>query len=283
MPKEDKKLAVSLMLLSSLSFAIMGLMVKFSGDIPVFEKVFARNLISLFVAIIVLVKSSSRFFGKLENQKFLFLRSLLGLSGVALFFYAIHNMNLADSSMLNKMSPFFVTIFASLFLKEKITRRSILILVIVFLSVLLIVKPKLDFTILPAFAGLTSAACAGGAYTILRYLKDKEKPETIVFYFSLFSVIVMFPLMMINFVIPSLEEFFALLGIGVFAGIAQILLTYSYRYGKASELSIYSYTNVVFSGVFGFVFMKEIPDILSFVGITLIVVTSTYFYKWSKS
>jgi len=64
---DNKPRSVIYMLISSLSFAMMGAMVKFSGDIPVFEKVFVRNLISLFIAFIVIKKKGTSIFGKIKG------------------------------------------------------------------------------------------------------------------------------------------------------------------------------------------------------------------------
>lgn len=78
---EKKSKAVIYMLLSALFFAFMAAMVKLSGDVPVLEKVFFRNLISLFVAFGALKNSNGSIFGKKENQKYLIARSFLGLTG----------------------------------------------------------------------------------------------------------------------------------------------------------------------------------------------------------
>ena len=109
----DKKLkAVILMLVSSLAFACSAAAVKLSGDLPVFEKVFFRNILAVVIAFIALRRQKEAVFGKKENQKYLLLRSLLGVLGMVLYFYAISNLYLADSAMLHKLFPFFVTVFA---------------------------------------------------------------------------------------------------------------------------------------------------------------------------
>ncbi|PID26807.1 MAG: EamA family transporter [Candidatus Cloacimonadota bacterium] len=281
MPTDNIKKAIIFMLISSLSFAFMGVFVKILVNIPVFEKVFVRNLVSLFIALFVILKKGKPIFGKKENQKYLIARSLLGLSGVILFFYALSNMYLADASILNKISPFFVTLFATLFLKEKLSKIQIPALIIVFIGAIMIIKPRFDFSVIPALAGFLSAIFAGGAYTMVRHLRGKEDPSTIVFYFSFVSVIGISPFLFVDFVIPNFIEALYLIGIGVFAGIAQIALTHSYRYAKASEISIYNYTNIVFSAILGFVIFSEIPDIISIVGGLLIIITAFMVFKYN--
>jgi drug/metabolite transporter (DMT)-like permease len=281
---DNKPKAVLFMIISAFAFAVMGAMVKLSGDIPVFEKVFFRNLVSLSIAFIILYRNKESYFGKRENQKYLLGRSLLGLSGVIFYFYAISKLLLADSAMLNKLSPFFVTLFACLFLKEKLSKIQIPALIVVFIGAILVIKPQFSLEVLPAFSGMLSAVCAGAAYTLVRYLKNKEHPSTIVFYFSLISVLGMIPFMIFNFKVPTSCQLVYLIGTGVFAAIGQFSLTYGYKFAPASEVSIYNYLSILFSGVIGFFLWNEIPDVLSIFGGVLIILAAvvTFVYNNKK-
>ncbi len=267
----QKTTAVLLILLSAFTFSVMQAFLKLSGDIPVYEKVFFRNLVSCFIAFLIVRKKGLSLFGKKENRGFLMLRSLLGVIGMALYFYAIGHMNLADSSLLNKLSPFFVTIFAASFLKEKITAIQIWALVIVFFASLLVIKPRFDLSVLPALAGFSSAIFAGAAYTAVRYLGKLEKPATIVFFFSLVSTLTMIPFIIANPIMPNMNQLLLLLGTGVLAAIGQFTLTYAYRMAPASDIAIYNYTNIVFAGWWGFMIWQEVPDFMSISGAILIV------------
>jgi drug/metabolite transporter (DMT)-like permease len=281
---DHKPKAVLYMLFSAFAFAVMGAMVKLSGSIPVFEKVFFRNLISLIVAYAMIKNSQASFWGKRENRKFLLARATLGLIGVVFYFYAISNLILADSSMLNKLSPFFVTLFACWFLKEKLSPIQIPALIVVFSGAMLIIKPQFDLSILPALAGAASAMTAGAAYTLVRYLKDRENPATIVFYFSFVSVVGMIPFVLMDFHIPTMMQFFFLIGTGVFAAIGQFALTFAYKYAPAAEISIYNYFSILFSAVIGYLIWGEVPDGLSMLGGALVVAAAglTFWYSNRK-
>lgn len=280
---DNKPKAIIFMLLSALCFAFMGVMVRLSGDIPLFEKVFYRNLISLFVALVIILKSKKRLFGKRENQIYLISRSLSGLLGVVLYFYAIDNLVLADASILNKLSPFFVTLFAFIFLKEKLSPIQIPALIAVIVGSILIIKPQFNLEVLPAISGFFSAVFAATAYTILRFLRDKEDYSTIVFYFSLVSVVVIFPIMMMNYKHPTLVQFICLIGTGIFAAIAQFALTLAYKYAPAGEISIYDYSNIIFSSFLGFIFWHEIPDLLSLIGGALIIFAGIAIFMYNNN
>jgi drug/metabolite transporter (DMT)-like permease len=277
----DKVKAAVYMSLSALSFAVMAAMVRLAGDIPIIEKVFFRNLVSLLIAFFMLRKTKYSFFGKKGNTIWLVLRSAFGLLGVILYFYSVDNITLADSSMLNRLSPFFVTVFAAFFLKERITKIEIPALIIVFTASLLIVKPTFNVQVLPYMAGIIAAAGGGAAYTIIRFLRNRENPLTIVFFFSFFSVVSLLPFLFIDFKIPNLEQAMYLILIGVFAAGGQFGLTYGYKYGRASEASLYSYLNVVFAAFIGFILWTEVPDLLSIISSIVIILVSVFlvFYK----
>ncbi len=268
------------MAVSSLSFAIMSLMVRQAGDLPLLEKVLFRNLISLIIAIVIIAKNGESFWGQPKNRKYLILRSIGGLGGVMMYFYCISNMNMSDGTMLNKLSPFFVILFASFFLKEKLNRHQIIGIIIAFLASLLIIKPQFDLVVLPAVLGLGSAVFAGFAYAIIRLLNIRgESPGTIVFYFSLISLVVTLPGAIANFVVPTPVQWLYLLGIGVFAGIGQMFMTESYHYSRASDIAPYKYLHVLFTAIISIIFLGEAPDLLSILGSVIIVGAFIYLYK----
>lgn len=265
----------------------MSVTVKYIQTIPVFQKVFFRNSVSLVMAFYIIVKSKPKgiitFTGKLENQRYLFPRAFLGLLGVFLNFYAISNLKLADSQILNRLSPIWVSFFALIFLKESLSKYQILSIIIALIGAVLVIKPEFSFGMLPALAGFTSGITAGASYTILRHLRGKEKPETIIFYFSLFSIIGSLPFMIPVFIKPTPIEFLFLISTGVFASIGQFGLTHAYRHAKASQVSIYTYSGIVMAAIIGFIIWKEVPDILSILGGILIIASAYIVYKKATS
>ncbi|GAA0078584.1 DMT family transporter [Clostridium sp. CTA-5] len=269
-------------ILSAFGFAMMSAFVKLAGDLPSFEKAFFRNLVSTIVAFTLILKHKESFFGKRENQKTLILRSLFGTLGIVLNYYTIDILVLSDANMLNKLSPFFVIIFSALFLKERINMRQIIALGIAFLGALFIIKPSFNLEILPALAGVGGAIFAAAAYTCVRELGGKEKPDTIVFYFSLFSTVVLFPFMMFSYKPMALIQFLYLILAGVFASLGQFGITLAYKYAAAKEISIFDYSNILFSAIISLVMFNQLPDYLSFIGYIVIFSASLYMFVYNK-
>ena len=263
--------AVGFMLLSAASFAVMGAMVKAADTVPVHEKVFFRNLVTLVVTVVMALQRRENPFGPTRHLTLLLARSFAGLGGVYLYFYAIGRLNLADASLLNKVSPFFVTLFAARWLGERLNRRVAAGLVLAFAGAALVIEPVFAFEPLPALAGLGSALGAGLAYTIVRSLKGRERPFRIVFYFSLVSTVAMIPPLAFDHVVPTGWQWVWLLGTGLFAAGGQVCLTLAYHRAPAGQISIWGYNHVLFSLIIGLVVWGERPDLLVYVGGALIV------------
>lgn len=279
-----KQKGIIYILLSALFFSIMAASVKSVPDLPLSEKIFFRNFVGLVAVFFTVVRMKIPL--KVHNPRLMLMRALLGLTGVGLYYAALELLPLADAVILNKLSPFFVMIFASFFLKEKIGKYQKLALAIGVLGALLVIKPTFDVSILPALLALLSAAFAGAAYTVIRKLTEYDQPTVIVFYFCLISSVVLVPFMVIEgFVVPNFKELLGLLSIGISALLAQLFMTNAYKYAPASELSVYTYVNIVFSALWGFLLWTEIPDLISIIGGLLIISAAfvNYFSKRMKT
>lgn len=283
MNRERPALAAFLMVCSAFSFAVMGAAVKYAEGIPVFEKVLFRNLVILLFALFSLARRSVNPLGSRQARPRLLLRSLLGYIGVTLSFYSIGLLPLADANVLNKTSPFFVTLFAALFLREKLRKVHLPALAAAMAGAVLIIRPGFDVRAFPAFMGLLSAAFAGGAYTLVRALNAREDPMVIIFYFSAFSVLVSLPLSLPVFRAPGPAVLAALLATGVFGAAGQYFITMSYRFGKAADVSIFNYSSVIFSLLIGLIGWGELPDLLSLAGAVLITAAAAAVYVTNRS
>lgn len=278
----NKTKGIIFITLSAFGFAMMSAFIKLSGDLPSFEKTFFRNAISLIVAFFLLINSKNSFFGKRENQKILILRSFFGTLGILFNYYSIDKLVLSDANMLNKLSPFFVIIFSWLFLKENINMKQILSILIAFIGALFIIKPAFNSDLIPGIIGALGGITAAAAYTCVRALSGKEAPNTIVFYFSLFSSIITFPLMLIYYEPMTVLQLVYLILAGVFASMGQFGITFAYKYAPAREISIFDYSNIIFSALISLTLFGILPDYLSVIGYVIIFLASLYMFIFNK-
>lgn len=120
--------------------------------------------------------------------------------------------------------------------------------------------------------GALGGVAAGGAYTCLRGATTHGAPRTlVVFCFSVFSTLVMLPLALINFTLPSPLQLLWLLLCGVFGACGQFSITAAYTFAPAREIAVYDYSQIIFSALLGFFIFDQLPDALSFLGYTIII------------
>lgn len=271
-------------ILSAFCFALMDMFVRMSGDLPSIQKSFFRNIVAAVFGCILLLKSKERFQWKKGSGKYLILRSMFGTLGILCNFYAIDHLALADASMLNKMSPFFVVIFSFLFLKEKVTIAQILLVMGAFGGSLFVVKPTVsNLDLVPSLIGLLGGLGAGAAYTMVRKLGIiGVKGPFIVFFFSTFSCVVTLPWLIFDYHSMTIIQIIILLLAGLCAAGGQFAITAAYCYAPASEISIYDYTKVIFSMILGFVMFQQIPDVYSWIGYTIICLMAIFMFFYNK-
>jgi len=273
---------IILMLISSIGFSIMTLFVKLSGDLPSIQKTFFRNIVSAVIAFFFVMYNQESLFGKKENQIVLLGRSIFGTLGIVFLFYAIDHLVMSDADMLNKMSPFLVIIFAAIFLKEKVLPFQIVTIVLAFFGMLFIVKPSFSVDVMPYMVGVLSAIFAAAAYTLLRVLGSREKYYTVVFYFSFFSTVVLLPFLIIFYEPMTGLQWAYLLLAGVFATVGQFGITLAYKYAPAKDISIFTYSTVIFTTILSFTVFGEGPDKLSIIGYVIILGSMVYMFLKGK-
>ncbi len=280
---KNKTKAIILMVLSTFFFAIMSLIIGMTSDtVPLFTQLFFRNLVATFITFVAVKKNNYQFFGKKENRKLLLGRVGFGYMGMITTFYASGNGEQGDVATILKMAPFVVSILAFFFLKEKISKFQIIALIVATLGAVIVANPEFNTNIFPLIVAMFAATFAGTAYAFVSALKGKEPPEVIIFVFSFFSTVATIPLMIPDFVMPSLSDFILLTLIGITAALGQATLTYSYTFAKASEVSIYQYSGIIFSMILGFAFLGQNIKVNSLIGSALVILAGVIVYKSNK-
>ncbi|MBP3887331.1 MAG: DMT family transporter [Cellulosilyticum sp.] len=278
----DKYKGIIYILLAAFGFAMMSTFVRLAGDVPSIQKSFFRNLVALICASVIMVKNRVSFSGNKKNLGLLIVRSTCGTIGILCNFYAVDHLLLSDATMLNKMSPFFAIVFSYIFLREKVNLVQIFSLVGAFVGCLFIIKPSASMEAFPAIIGLIGGMGAGAAYTTVRRLGQRgEKGPFIVFFFSAFSCLVVLPYVLFNYQPMTIVQLVYLLLAGVSAAVGQFAVTAAYCYAPAKEISVYDYSQVIFSAILGFFLFNQVPDQYSVLGYVLICGMAIYMFLYN--
>lgn len=285
--ESQRSKGVLLALLSAFSFSFMMVFAALSSpEISIWEQVFFRNLIGLFVAAFVLKRQHEPLFGERKYWPQMLARSAFGFLAITLLFYASRNALQADVSILNRISMFTISIVSVLFLGEKLTKVHISSMIIAFIGAYIAANPRFDSAFLPLLAAACTSLCDAVCYPLLSYFSGRVNAFTVVMFFCTFSTILAGILMIPGFVVPAPLDLFYLIMIGITAAAGQILMTLSYHYAPAGELSIYNLMGILFSALLGFVILHQVPSSRTLIGGVLVAFASLllFFYKkrWLK-
>ena len=264
------------LVLASFFFSLMTLCVKnIDKRIPIYELVFFRSLLSLIITLFIINLKKINPLGK--NRPLLILRGVLGTLALVCIFYAIRNMPLSISTVIQYTYPILISIFAGLFINEKITRNLLFALVSGWIGILVILNPTQlsninvnieSLSILVAFLG---SICTALAYVTVKKLSYTEDVYVIIEYFPLVSCITLMPFVLINWVTPNGNELLWIIGIGLFTQLGQTFLTIGLKNLPASEASIINYLQVVFGSMWGILFFREIINVNFLLGASLVL------------
>lgn len=282
MIKNDKTKGIIYIIISAFFFALMGLFVKLSGDLPIIQKSFFRNAVAMIFALVIILKNRIFELPKGKNVKYLLIRSIAGTLGILCNFYAVSKINLADASMLNKLSPFFAVVFSIFILKEKANWKQFLAVTLAFVGALFVMKPTFSFEGLPAFLGFLGGLGAGLAYAYVRKLTQNGfKGPLVIFYFSMFSCVVTLPWLIFDFQPMSPLQWLYLILAGLSASGGQFFITAAYSKAPAKEISVYDYSQIIFTTLLSLVVFGDLPDALSFIGYGIII-SAAVFNAWNS-
>lgn len=282
MSKRNK--GIICIIISAFCFAFMNMFVHMSGDLPSVQKSFFRNFVAAIFACVLLLKEGAPFRCQKKNLPYLLLRSVFGTVGILCNFYAVDHLVLADASMLNKMSPFFAVLFSYLVLKEKVSVIQGMIVAGAFAGSMFVVKPTFaNMDLFPSLLGLLGGIGAGAAYTMVRKLGENgEKGTFIVFFFSAFSCMATLPWLVFNYHPMTGKQLAILLLAGLSAAGGQFSITAAYTYAPAREISVYDYSQIIFSAFLGFIVFGQMPDAFSWLGYGVICAMAVCMFLYNN-
>ncbi len=280
----SKKKGILCIIMSAFCFALMSMFVRLSGDLPFIQKGFFRNIVAFFFSFFIILKRKDSFSIPKGNLKYLIARSTFGTLGLLCNFYAVDHLVLSDANMLNKMSPFFAILFSFFILKETLSLPQGTAVCLAFLGSLFIIKPSFSsMEFFPAAIGFLGGMSAGIAYTFVRLLGMRgQNGPFIVFFFSAFSCLVLLPFLLFHFVPMTPSQFFCLLGAGLSAAGGQFSITAAYTHAPAREISVYDYSQILFSAILGFLIFGQVPDGYSILGYLIICSMAVWMFFYQK-
>jgi len=199
------------------------------------------------------------------------------LLGSSLFFISgLRFLPIAEASATGFVAPLFVTALSIIFLGEKVGLRRWIATGVGLVGVLIILRPGTGAFHPAAFFPLVSALAWACTLIMTRMMSGTERAITTMTYSSIAGLLILSALVPFVWVTPTWHDiaFGVLIGVASTAG--QWIVVLAFRYADASVLAPFSYTQLLWVSVLGYLVFGEVPDVFTIIGAAFIVASGLY-------
>lgn len=277
-------LPIYYMIYSVIAFSIMYIIVTYLNRFSVYQIVFFRAIGSLSLIIPLIIKKKIPILG--NNKRLLLLRSILGVFSMTLFFLSIKYIGVGLSVSIRYLSPLFATIFALIFLKEKVKLIQWFFILLALSGVYFVKGFEQNISSVGILFALLSAISIGLIFVITSKIGNSENSLVIVNYFMFLTLVFGAFTSFSYWIIPNLKELLLLLFSGVFGFIGVFYMTKSFQNSKVNLVAPIKYLEVFLAIIIGFFYFDENYTIFTLTGVILIligIVSNLYFSFKSPS
>ncbi|MCR9127188.1 MAG: DMT family transporter [Rhodobacteraceae bacterium] len=272
-------LAVCLKLSAVFLFIVMAALIKATSEmVPPGQAVFFRSFFAIPVILVWLAMRGALRDGLVARSPLGHVwRGILGTTGMGLSFAGLGLIPLPEATAIGYATPIFTVILAAVILGERIRVIRITAVGMGLMGVGVMLWPRLgagdlqDGATVGALLILAATLARSLVQIQVRRLVETEHTAAIVFYFSLTASALSLLTAPLGWVVPGPEVAALLILAGVLGGVAQILVTSSYRFAPASLLAPYDYASMIFAILIGYVWFSEVPTALMLSGAALVV------------
>ncbi|UWQ58448.1 DMT family transporter [Leisingera caerulea] len=257
--------------------ALSGIIKATSETVPAGEAVFFRSFFAIPVIVAWLIARGELRHGLITKKPMFHVwRGLVGTSAMGMTFMGLALLPLPEVTAIGYATPIFTLILAALFLGETIRMVRISAVAIGLLGVLVMIWPRLgsdleDGAILGVLLVVGATVARGFVQIHIRRMVQSEHTAAIVFYFSLTASGLALLTAPFGWVMPDAQTAALLVSAGLVGGVAQILVTSSYRFAPASMLAPYDYASMIFAIIIGYIWFDEWPTLVMLAGAALVI------------
>ncbi|MDI1360780.1 DMT family transporter [Methylotenera sp.] len=238
---------------------------------PVVMVLWVRYIVHISLMLAVLRPPSLKTLIVTQNPKLQIIRGLCMVNTNLMFISALHYIPLAEGTAIVYLSPLIVTALSGPLLGERIARLQWIAVAIGFIGVLFIVRPGGSMFHPVALLALGAALSFSVYQIITRKLNHTDSSSTTNFISGLISALITSMLLPFFWKTPTLHFALLMVLLGISALVSHLWMTKAYQHAKPSTLAPFSYTQLLFAGLIGYVFFNQIPDLIGLVGMLIIV------------
>tara|TARA_B100000686_G_scaffold320195_1_gene371612 strand:+ start:167 stop:1117 length:951 start_codon:yes stop_codon:yes gene_type:complete len=301
--KNNNPKGIFLILLAMMVFSVQDSIMKYIYSfVALYEVYLIRTLVSFILILLFLKLTKKPIVFKTHYPLLTFCRVVLFFFGFSSFYVSLTVLPLATATALFFVSPFLITIFASIFLKEEIGVRRWSAVIIGFIGVYIILNPNFSNFDYLSLTPVLCAFCYSLSMIIIKKTSNKDSVHTQTFTFYLGAIFISSIFYFIigdgqyNTGVNPASEFifkkwftdfenslFLMIATGVTASIAFLLLFTAYSIASPSVVSPFEYSILLWSSLIGWIFFEEIPSLRTVIGILIIVTSGIYIFMREKA
>jgi len=268
---------IALILASSVFLSSSDATAKYlSGTLPSIEIAWIRFLVFALIMVPAMVPGSPLFALKTGRLGLQLARGAMLLGSSLLFITGLRYLPIAEASATSFVSPLFVTALSIVMLSESVGVRRWLATIAGLIGVLIVVRPGTSAFHVAVLFPIVSALCWAFTLIMTRMMSGKEAAITTMTYSSIAGVVIVSALVPFVWVTPSWHDILLAVFIGIASTAGQWIVVLAFRYADASVLAPFSYTQLLWASIFGFLLFGEVPDVWTVVGAVIIVGSGLY-------
>jgi drug/metabolite transporter (DMT)-like permease len=277
-PHNSAVKGIGLMIVAVGAFALMDTIAKYlSRYYPVPVIVWARYALNLVLLLAYLIATRRFDVWRAKRPGIQLARGLLLATGTLLFFTSLTVLPMAEAAAIGFVLPLFVVALAVPMLKERLDMARLAAIVVGLVGVLVIVRPGSGVFTWYSLLPLGMAFCNALFQVLTRMVAGVDKPYTSLLYGSLVGAVVLSMLAPFFWLAPQgLWHWSLLLLLGVLATLGHFALIRGFDQADASLLAPFTYTQLVWAMLLGWIVFDNLPDGWSLIGMAVIVASGIY-------
>lgn len=273
---DDPLRGILLSLLATTVFAASDATAKFlTASLPVVEIAWIRYLVFVAFAAWLARSPDPRTLWP-RSPSLQVLRGLCVVGSAVFFVYGLTFMQLAQASTISFLSPLLITVLSIPILGEVVGARRWAATAAGLLGVVIVARPGPGGWQVGALFGVASSACWALGLVITRKMAGTERSATTLAWTSVVGLAVLSVLLPFVFVWPTPAQWGLTLCIGVLSSTGQWLVVLAHRLAPASVLAPFSYSQLLWATLAGWLVFDALPDRWTLTGAAIIIASGLY-------
>ena len=276
MTKDDPLRGIAFFLVSSIVFCIADTIAKsLSTTLPIVQITWMRYVVFTLFALTLTWRRSGPSF-RVHNKYMQIGRGLCLVCSSTLFILGIRDVGLAEAATIGFIGPIMVTILSIPLLGETVGIRRWIALLAGMAGVLIVLRPGVGTFQPEGLYRVGSAMFWAVGLILTRKMAGTDRAETTMFWSALIGLIVLTVIIPFVFTMPSPRQLSLALGQSILSSAGQWMVMQSLRFTPASTLAPFSYTQLIWSTIAGFLVFSAFPDEWTIVGAAIIIASGLY-------